>query len=346
MRLKDIYYILKPLMPRRLQLALRRIRICCKRSSYADVWPIYDKAGRIPDGFRGWPDGKKVALILTHDVETEKGQDKCRPLAKLEAGLDFRSSFFFVPERYQSSDQLRRDLVEKGFEIGVHGLNHDGKLYRSREEFRRRAKRINTYIESWGSRGFASPGMHHNLEWIHDLNIKYDISSYDTDPFEPQGCGIGTIYPFCVQNSSSSRYYIELPYTLPQDFTLFVLMRQKNIDTWKSKVDWIFEKGGMIHLKTHPDYMNFGESRMALEEYPIDYYTKFLEYIKDSYGGQYWHVLPSDLASFWSSHGSSDNERRNLPVTSEILCSTCRDAAEKGCFSVFPLTKKERLGGE
>jgi len=25
--------------------------------------------------------------------------------------------------------------------------------------------------------------MHHNLEWIGELNVKYDLSTFDTDPF-------------------------------------------------------------------------------------------------------------------------------------------------------------------
>jgi len=41
---------------------------------------------------------------------------------------------------------------------------------------------------------------------------------------------------------------VELPYSLPQDFSLFVIMRERNIDIWKIKLDWIVEKGGMALL--------------------------------------------------------------------------------------------------
>ena len=37
-----------------------------------------------PEGWSGWPDGKKFALVLTHDVETTKGLDKCYQLAEIE----------------------------------------------------------------------------------------------------------------------------------------------------------------------------------------------------------------------------------------------------------------------
>ena len=38
---------------------------------------------------------------------------------------------------------------------------------------------------------------------------------------------------------------------------LFILMKEKNIDIWKQKLDWISEHSGMALLNTHPDYMNF-----------------------------------------------------------------------------------------
>jgi hypothetical protein len=301
MLVRRVYYALKPMIPRRLQLLLRRLRVRYHRLLHSDVWPICEKAGKRPEGWTGWPEDKRAALILAHDVETEKGLRRCRSLAELEESMGFRSAFYFVPERYEVSPALRRYLADKGFEVGVHGLRHDGRLFGSRKTFQRRAVRINEYIRDWNSCGFGSPGTHHNLEWILDLDIKYDVSTYDTDPFEPQGGGLGTIFPLTVRNSTGDHYYIEIPYTVAQDFTLFVLMKEESIDIWKRKVDWIFERGGLVHLKTHPDYMNFSQRKGDSESYPIHLYARFLEYIREQYGGCYWHVLPKELADYWSS---------------------------------------------
>jgi len=41
---------------------------------------------------------------------------------------------------------------------------------------------------------------------------------------------------------------------------------------------------------------------MGLEEYPAEYYEEFLEYIKEKYVGQYWHLLPRDMARFWKNN--------------------------------------------
>ena len=70
------------------------------RKKYVGVWPIDERAGKAPKGWQGWPEGKKFALVLTHDVDTAKGQERCYQLAELEERLGFRSSFNFVPERY------------------------------------------------------------------------------------------------------------------------------------------------------------------------------------------------------------------------------------------------------
>ena len=147
--------------------------------------------------------------------------------------------------------------------------------------------------------GFRAPAMHHNLEWIHALNIEYDASTFDTDPFEPQSDGCRTIFPFWVHNGSYRKGYMELPYTLPQDFTVLVLMKDMNLSIWKTKLDWIARHGGMALLNTHPDYMSFGGGKLRYDEYPAEKYLEFLEYIENKYSGQYWHVLPREMARFW-----------------------------------------------
>jgi hypothetical protein len=263
------------------------------------IWPINPISDIPPANWNEWPDNKKFSLVLTHDVDTQRGQNRCYKLMEIEKKLGFRSLFNFVPERYKVSSKLRKDLTQQGFEVGVHGLFHDGKLFKTRKIFRERSKKINQYLKDWNADGFRSPAMHRNLDWIHDLNIKYDLSTFDTDPFEPQSEGVGTIFPFWVKGNGFQKGYLELPYTLVQDFTLFILMKEKNPDIWKNKVDWIASKGGMALLNTHPDYMNFNKQKNGSEDYPVSYYINFLNYVKDRYEGQYWHALPREITAFF-----------------------------------------------
>lgn len=305
-----LYYYIKPWLPRRVQLMVRGQVARWKRKRYDHLWPVDEGASALPAEWTGWPDGKEFAVVLTHDVDTAAGQDKTWRLAELEGELGLRSSFNFVAERYPVHHDLRRRLVHEGFEIGLHGLTHDQTLFRSRSEFRSQAPRINRYLADWGSVGFRAPCMYHNLDWMHDLNIEYDASTFDTDPFEPQSDGMRTIFPFHVPDPGNGKGYIELPYTLPQDFTLFSLMKEKTVAIWKRKLDWVADKGGMVLVNTHPDYMEFRTScNGSVGLYPPNLYREILLYLKERYGGRFWHALPREMARHWA--GRNTVPRRN-----------------------------------
>jgi glycosyltransferase involved in cell wall biosynthesis/peptidoglycan/xylan/chitin deacetylase (PgdA/CDA1 family) len=298
--LNKIYYLLKPLIPWQVRLALRRQRAAARRETYNPVWPIDPAAGRIPPNWPGWPEGKKFALVMTHDVEGAKGLSRVPRLMELEARNGFRSSFNFVPAgEYSVPQELRADLDREGFEIGVHGLEHDGKLYASKAEFAAKARHIRDYLRLWDACGFRSPLMQHKLPWIHQLGVEYDASTFDTDPFEPEPDAVGTIFPFWVPGANDSGF-VELPYTLAQDFTLFVVLREASIDIWKTKLDWIAERGGMALLNTHPDYMCF-EGSPKRDEYPVAFYEELLRYAHEKYEGQFWSANPREVSRYYCS---------------------------------------------
>jgi hypothetical protein len=321
------YYQIKPFIPRSLQIFIRREIARRKRKLYTHVWPIDEEASKPPEGWVGWPESKTFSLVLTHDVDTARGHERCRNLLKIENELGFKSSFNFVPERYEVSSELRRFITDQGFGVGVHGLKHDNKLFSSIEVFKERAKRINAYLADWDCSGFTSPSMYHHLDWMHGLEIDFDTSTFDTDPFEPQPDGIGTIFPFWVSATRNPQFatvsqdgFVEMPYTLPQDHCLFIILQEKDISIWKKKLDWIAERGGMALLNTHPDYMNFDGKKLGLEEYPAKYFEEFLKYVKDKYEGQYWHALPKEMARFWArNHGKSSKAVSTYPPSQRIL---------------------------
>ncbi|PYX54435.1 MAG: hypothetical protein DMG76_21795 [Acidobacteria bacterium] len=293
----DTYFQARSTVPREFRMVLRRhlakrsMRLC------AASWPINQLAGTAPDWWTGWPDNKKFAFVLTHDAEGKKGLNRCRELAEMEISLGFRSSFNFVPEgEYATPRSLRDFLTAHGFEVGVHDLRHDGKLYSSRKNFRQHAQRINQYLTEWGAVGFRSGFMLHNFDWLCDLNIHYDASSFDTDPFEPQPDSVNTIFPFWVDRRDGSGY-VELPYTLPQDSTLFLLLQQSGIDTWIQKLDWVAQHGGLALLNVHPDYLSFNGIRRS-SEYRAQLYQSFLEYVNSRYRQEAWFALPRDIAAY------------------------------------------------
>ncbi|MBT6770085.1 MAG: hypothetical protein HOA81_13980 [Opitutales bacterium] len=330
-RLK-LYYHAKPFLPWSLRMAVRRFFASRKRQQHKATWPIDPSTATPPSDWSGWPDNKRFAFLLSHDVETQIGYDKISDLVDLEESLGFRSVINFIPEgQYRVSEDLVQNLKDRGFEVGVHGLHHDGKLYNNQERFNRRAIEINQYLKKWDAIGFRSPLMHHNLDWLHALDIVYDSSTFDTDPFEPQPDGLGTIFPKWIprpngeqspesgeqksearERISDSRHqssdlrpqtsdldgYVELPYTLPQDSTLYLLLKEQTIDIWKTKTAWLAKHGGMAFLNVHPDYIDFN-GKGTQSQYPVSHYADFLKHIKETYTDQYWHANPNEVAQFF-----------------------------------------------
>ncbi len=344
--IKDWYYIMKPLIPRPVQFGLRREVATRQRAHNRGRWPICELDGTVPPAFPGWPGGKPFAVVLTHDVESARGLSNCERLADLEETRGLRSTFGFVPLRYRTPEKLRNLLLDRGFEIVVHDLYHDGKLYRHRELFERRSAQIRQFLREWHTSGFCSGSMHHDLRWISELEIDYDVSTYDVDPFEPQACGFGRIFPFWVQSPDrAARGFVEIPYTLPQDFTLFVLLREESNSTWKRKLDWIAAKGGMALIKTHPDYMVFPGEPKRIDGYPVELYADFLDYLRQRYASEAWFAQPSEIARFWRGlHPPGMRTGTAIPFV-ESLCHRCRDAHAAGWLTSYSANEPAARSG-
>lgn len=297
--IKRTYYTVKPILPAYLRCALRRLYKKTFQSSFPLHWPIEERyvlfqfevlrsllvvMGQCSMSYRHfWPNNYRYAFVLTHDIETREGQAYVRRVADFEQELGFRSCFNFVPERYELDIDLLQELRERGFEIGVHGLNHDGKLFNSKQIFMDRAKFINQYLKELDAIGFRSPLMMRNPHWMQALDMKYDLSFFDTDPFEPIPGGVMSIWPFTIG------HFIELPCTLPQDCTLAIDLGEINSQFWFAKLEFIRQHSGMALINTHPDYLK--ETKLW------DCYAKFLQTMADS--ADFWHPLPREVARWW-----------------------------------------------
>ena len=300
--LRALYYFTKPFLPEYLRVRIRQIHAREVRRKHSGAWPIDERAGVQPADWPGWPDGKKFAFVLTHDVESAEGLGKVRQLAELEMEYGFRSSFNFVPEgSYRVPRELREWLIENGFEIGVHDLNHDGFLYGCEKRFRGKAARINHYLREWGAVGFRSAFMLRQLDWLHELDIDYDASTFDTDPYEPQPDGCGSIFPFWVPHPADAHQggYVELPYTLPQDSTLFTVLGERTAGVWVSKLSWLAGQGGLALVNIHPDYIDFETPRSPLRSYPARMLLELFSDLRERYDGSYWHPLPGELSRWF-----------------------------------------------
>ena len=137
-----LYYTLKPVVPRWLQIGLRRRVASWWYRGEHQWWPVSETAAGSPPNWPGWPGGARFAVVLTHDVESQAGVAGAEEVANLEERRGFRSAFGFVPLRYQTPERLREGLAARGFEVMVHDLYHDGKLYRDWQSFADRREAI------------------------------------------------------------------------------------------------------------------------------------------------------------------------------------------------------------
>lgn len=285
-----LYYHLRPWLGRSLRQALQRGRN--QALSVPSDWFIpqalwEDVQAALPtmDGtvVHPWPDGRRYALALTHDIEGAEGWSRVRELADIEESFGLRSAWYVVPHLYKVDHALLDELRERGHEVGVHGYNHDGRLFLSRRLFKGRLPAINAAAKEFRACGFRAPMVHRNLTWMQELDFDYDASCFDIDPFQPMPGGVGGVWPFTVGK------LVELPYTLPQDHTLMVTLGKPAYETWLKKLTWIKRLSGLALLITHPDYLTTFDR--------IVQYRRFCEYVAQDQ--EKWVALPREVTSWW-----------------------------------------------
>jgi hypothetical protein len=298
------YYLARPAMPRHLQLRLRRAFTRVQARSSFPRWPLEDSlhalyawlfglvtkiAGRPVPFIDRWPEGRSWALVLTHDVETESGYRDMELLRAPERELGYRSSWNFVPLRYQVSDATLRALRQEGCEVGVHGLRHDGRDLGSRPLVAKRLPEIRKYADRWQAAGFRSPATQRQWDLMPTLGFDYDSSYSDTDPYEPQPGGCCTYLPYF------NEHMVELPITLPQDHTMFSILENPDAELWFRKAQSLRERHAMVLALTHPDY--------AKDPRVSDGYRSLLECFHGD--STVWHALPGEVAAWWRQRASS-----------------------------------------
>ena len=299
----DLYYVFRPLMPVSIRSVLQRVYLRDQLNNPFPNWPLDRTVDRLFERMMElalrangndpipfiwfWPEGKRAALILTHDVESRVGVAFCSRLMDIDAEFGFRSSFQIIPEkRYEVTNAFLQEFKSRGFEVNVHDLNHDGNLFRERGEFRRRAAKINRYAIQFGTMGFRSGALYRRLDWYDALNVSYDMSVPNAGHLDPQNGGCCTIMPYFVGK------ILEIPVTGTQDYSLFHILNQYSINLWKQQSDIIIRGNGILNLITHPDYLVPQDAQTI--------YRQLLDYLSETCETEnVWATLPSQVDRWW-----------------------------------------------
>lgn len=301
--LRKAYYFVRPLLGVPVRRSLQKLSLRRWQEISFPSWPVDCTVERIhqkllalamrAQGLESvpfiwfWPEGFKSCAILTHDVEDPAGKDFCSRLMDLDESFGFYSAFQVVPEnRYSVSRSFLNSITSRGFEVNVHDLKHDGRLYADYEEFLRRAKRINHYAREYGAQGFRSGVLYRNADWFDVFEFSYDMSIPNVAHLDPQRGGCCTVMPYFIGK------IVELPVTCTQDYTLFHILGDYSLELWNKQIALILENYGLISFIIHPDYIVAPRAQ--------DTYKALLGQLAQLRAeGRIWTPLPRDVAAWW-----------------------------------------------
>jgi hypothetical protein len=301
--IQDAYYFLRPLLPVAVRRHLQRIRLSKWRSIAFPQWPVDVSVDGLMRHTVGellrasgerrfpfiwfWPEGAPSCAVVTHDVEGPTGQAFCDQLMDLDEFFGIRAAFQIVPEeRSTLSAELVSHFRERGCEVNLHDLNHDGHLFDNKPKFLERAALINQYARKFGCRGFRSGAMYREQQWFHAFDFSYDMSVPNAAHLEPQRGGCCTVMPYFIGK------ILELPLTTTQDYSLFHILGEYSIERWKAQIDLIRSMNGFISFIAHPDYLI---DRRARNVYAA--LLAHLARLRDHDG--VWMALPGQVDQWW-----------------------------------------------
>ena len=300
---RKAYYAVRPILPRAASKHIQRLNLRGWRKRAFPGWPVdrtvellcerllmllLETSGtsRIPFIWF-WPEGHVGCVVMTHDIETEAGRNYCPQLMDIDDDFGIKASFNVVPEgSYTVAPDYLASIRDRGFEIGIQDLNHDGRLFDNRNEFLRRAHLINKYGAQYGAKGFRAAVLYRNPDWYDALKFSFDMSIPNTGHMDPQPGGCCTVMPYFIGD------ILELPVTTTQDYTLCHLLREHTIDLWKEQTRLILDKNGLISFIVHPDYV--------IHDRLNSLYKHLLGHLRELKSKtNTWVALPSEVDRWW-----------------------------------------------
>lgn len=297
------YYFIRPLLPVGVRRYLQRFYLHGWNKLSFPRWPVdcsidnllqsllmltlkVTGVDRIPFIWF-WPDGHKGCALMTHDVETEIGRDFCQTLMDIDDSFGIKASFQIVPEeRYGVTTEFLDAIRERDHELAIHDLNHDGHLYKNKEQFVERAAKINAYGRSYNTGGFRAAVLYRKQVWYDELKFAYDMSVPNVAHLDPQRGGCCTVMPYFIGE------ILEIPVTTVQDYTLFNILSDFSTRIWRQQTEIIAAKSGLMSFIVHPDYLIKRRERAVYEE--------LLQHLADlRQNSSIWVTTPSAVNRWW-----------------------------------------------
>jgi len=300
---RSIYYVLRPVFPVFLRRHLQRAWLKGWDKKPFPRWPVDNSVDQLFERLMllalqtgthqripfiwFWPEGKSSCAIMTHDVETAAGFEWAAQLMDINDSFHIKSSFQIIPAaRYVAGRETLLAIKDRGFEVNIHDLKHDGHLFDSHQEFQASASKINEFATRFGSKGFRAGVLYRNQEWFDAFQFSYDMSVPNVGHLDPQPGGCCTVMPYFIGD------VLELPVTTIQDYSLFNVLGTYSQDLWTEQIKQIMQQHGLISFIVHPDYLDSSEARAA--------YTALLQQLSTLRAeAALWIALPCEVDDWW-----------------------------------------------
>ncbi|MFP8877952.1 MAG: hypothetical protein VCE43_00020 [Myxococcota bacterium] len=266
--------------------------------------------GQQPEICDLWPEGRRAAVTITHDVDTgwiflRRNHGQFRQILDAETSLGFRGGWFIPAAFYHRGRHgaAVRELVQAGHELGSHGWNHDAKLrYQSARRQRRRLGRIAGRFAPRCVEGMRTPWYSRCSQLFEQLasHFRYDSSVPNASGIFSTGSNSGccTVFPYRAVDG-----LVELPLTLPPDDVVdpaagYALERQAT--------DAIVERGGVVVVILHP------QPHQSANPEGIAHFTSFLRWLQSTHGQQLWSATPAEIVNRYCKQAGVDRFDRAL----------------------------------
>lgn len=300
---RQLYYLLRPAFPVAFRRHLQRLWLNGWQQIPFPKWPVDASVDHIfermmlhaLEAHSGeeipfiwfWPDARSSCAVMTHDVETAFGLDFIDELMNVNDGYGIKSSFQLIPAaRYTVTKEILKSIKSRGFEANVHDLRHNGHLFDDYVSFKANAAKINYFARLFESAGFRSGALYRNQEWYDAFQFDYDMSVPNVGHLDPQHGGCCTVMPYFVGN------VVELPVTMTQDYTLFNVFHQYDLDLWQEQLSIVRKRNGMASFIVHPDYIQTPKT--------LDVYKQLLACLDEMRNDDcLWIALPGEVNRWW-----------------------------------------------
>ena len=243
-----------------------------------------------------WPENKKYAVCLTHELSGTSRRRWIEEVARIEEGRGITSSWFASGARSHGGLTDSLDSVRAhGHEVGLLGDRFGPILALCSDiAVRRRLDRSEQFIRRWEVRGFRSSSTISSaiLRTVLGEFELYDSSIPDIDPFSPADAGRGCncVHPYRINGIP------EVPITLPKPERLIALGQspEEMMERWGEKIRWIKEMRGVAVFSSQHGMDLFGRRSKAAPSRWLSLYEGFLDKIQDD--GDAWITTSAAVA--------------------------------------------------